>query len=366
MKKLFGIIIAVTIIVSFLGTSALAQTAAKPIQWRLVSAWSPSINLIEADKNFAKLVGEMSGGRLKISVHPAGELIPATEVFEAVSKGTFEIGGEWASYWGGKNSAYDLLGSFPMGLCMYDYVNWIYYAGGKEIYNWIYGKNNMVYFPHLALGLESGARSRMPIKNIADYKGKKLRMAGRATGYILKKLGASQVMVSAGEIYQALQMGTIDGAEFCTPSVDWALGFAEVTKYNIGPGWHQPSSILGSPINKDHWNKLPDDLKKIVEYAAAANITIMSSYYETLNIEALEKFKKAGTKIFSLSNEDLKTIEKYSWEYIEEECKRNPDFHKVALSQFQFMKNFRETRTWQGAFGQGRNPATFPKIAGLK
>ncbi len=366
MKKLLGILIAVAVIISFGYSFSFAQTAAKPLQWKLVSTWTPAINLIDADKYFAKLVGELSGGRLKITVHPAGELVPAMEVFGAVSKGTFECGGEWPNYWAGKNSAFDLLGSYPMGLCQYDYINWYFHAGGKDIFNWLYGKYNLVYFPHSVTPMESGIRTRVPIKTLADYKGKKLRMSGKAQGHILRKLGASQVMLAGGEIYQALQMGTIDGAEFCSPSIDWGMGFAEVTKFNIGPGWHQPSSLLGAMINKDAWNKLPDDLKKVVEYAAAAGCSVMSSYYETLNIEAIEKFKKAGTQVFKLTNEDLKKIEEYSWEYLLEESKRNPDFHKIALSQIQYLKDFRTTRDVQEPFSQGRNPFKIPNLPGLK
>jgi TRAP-type mannitol/chloroaromatic compound transport system substrate-binding protein len=365
MKKLIGFFIVILMCICLTVSFSLAQTA-KTAHWKLVTTWTPAINLIEADKYFAKLVGEISGGRLKITVHPAGELVPAMEVFGAVSKGTFEIGGDWPNYWSGKNSAFDLLGSYPMGLCQYDYINWYYHAGGRDIFNWLYGKYNMVYFPHSVTPMESGIRSLVPIKTLADYKGKKLRMSGKAQGYILKKIGASQVMLAGGEIYQALQMKTIDGGEFCSDSVDWGMGFGEVTKYNIGPGWHQPSSLLGVMINKEAWNNLPNDLKKVIEIAAQASCSYMSSYYEHLNIEAIEKFKKAGTQTLKLSNEDLKVIEKYSWEYLLEEAKRNPDFLKVALSQFQYLKDFRTTRNKQEPFGQGRNPFTIPNLPGLK
>jgi TRAP-type mannitol/chloroaromatic compound transport system substrate-binding protein len=338
----------------------------KTVNWKLVTTWTPAINLIEADKYFAKVVGELSGGHFKITVHPAGELVPAMEVFNAVSKGSFEIGGEWPNYWAGKNSVFDLLGSYPMGLCQYDYVNWYYFGGGKAIYNEMYGKFNMLYFTHSVTPMESGIRTLVPIKSLADYKGKKLRMSGKAQGHILKKLGASQVMLAGGEIYQALQMKTIDGAEFNSDACDWGMGFGEVTKYNIGPGWHQPASLLGVMINKDAWAKLPDEYKKIVELAAQAGCSYMSSWFEDQNVAALEKFKKAGTQVFNLGREDLKVLEGYSWEYLLEEAKRNPDFAKAAVSQFQYLKDFRGIRDKQEPFGQGRNPFTIPALPGLK
>ena len=229
-------------LVAFLTGMAMAQ--AKPIEWKMISTWTPAINLIEADKNFVKMVNELSGGRFKITLHPAPELVPPNQVFDAISKGNFPIGGEWPNYWAGKNTAFDLLGSYPMGLCQYDYINWYYHAGGRDIYNYMYGKYNMVYFMHFVTPMESGIRTNVPIKTLADYKGKKLRMSGKAQGYMLKKLGASQVMLAGAEIYQALQMKTIDGAEFNSDSCDWGMGFGEVTKFNIGPGWHQPASLL--------------------------------------------------------------------------------------------------------------------------
>lgn len=366
MKRKIGIMISVTIITVFCAGLGLSLAAESPIKWRMVSTWTPTINLIEGDRNFAKLVGEMSSGRLQITVLPAGELVPATSVFDSVANGSVECGGDWPSYWAGKNSAFDLLGSFPMGLGQYDAINWYFHGGGKKIFDDLFAKYNMVYFLKSVTPMESGIRSRVPIKTLADYKGKKLRMSGKAQGYVLQKLGAAQVMISGGEIYQALQMGTIDGAEFSSPSIDWKMGFSEVTKYNIAPGWHQPSSTNGVMINKKVWEKLPADLKVIVEKAAMANIAYMSSWYETGNIEAIELFKKAGTQTFKLSDAELRKIEEYAWEYLVDESSKNPDFHKAALSMFQYLKNFQATRSFQEPFSQGRNLYSWPKLPGLK
>jgi TRAP-type mannitol/chloroaromatic compound transport system substrate-binding protein len=361
MKKWTGMIVTVIFLLCFAG-----PLGAQTVKWKLVTTWTPAINLIEADKHFAKLVEEMSGGRMQISVHPAGELVPAMQVFDAVSNGTFEMGGEWPNYWAGKNTAFDLLGSYPLGPGQYDYLNWYYHGGGKAIFDWLYGKYNMIYFSHAITPMESGIRSVVPIKNLADYKGKKLRMSGKAQGHILKKLGASQVMLAGGEIYQALQMKTLDGAEFSSPSVDWGMGFAEVTKFHAGPGWHQPASLLGVMINKGAWEKLPADLKVIVARAADASMAYMCSYYEHLNIKALADFEKAGTKTFKLTDKELDTLEGYSWEYLIDESKRNPDFAKVALAMFQYLKDFRQTRYIEAPFGHGRPWKNVPALPGLK
>ncbi len=366
MKKKVGLMIAVTMVILFCAGLGLVAAAEKPIKWTMVSTWTPTINLLEGDKNFAKLVNELSNGRLQITVSPAGELVPATAVFDAVSKGSVECGGDWPSYWAGKNSAFDLLGSYPMGLGQYDAINWYFHGGGKKVFSDLFGKYNMIYFLTSVSPMESGIRARVPIRTLADYKGKKLRMSGKAQGHILQRLGAAQVMVSGGEIYQALQMATIDGAEFSTPSIDWKMGFAEVTKFNVGPGWHQPSSTFGVMINKGAWEKLPEDLKVIVERAAMANVAYMSSWYESTNIEALNFFKEAGTETIKLSEEELKTLEGYAWEYLVDEAAKNPDYQTAALSMFQFLKDFQGTRETQQPFSQGRNPYSWPNLPGLK
>jgi TRAP-type mannitol/chloroaromatic compound transport system substrate-binding protein len=180
MKKSLTIMVAVVLATVFCAGLAMAQSGV--IKWKMVSTWTPSIDLLEGDKNFAKLVNEMSAGRLQITVSPAGELVPANAVFDTVAKGSVECGGDWPSYWAGKNSAFDLLGSFPMGLTQYDYINWYYHYGGKKVFDDLFGKYNMVYFLTSVSPQESGIRTRMPIKSLADYKGKKLRMSGKADG----------------------------------------------------------------------------------------------------------------------------------------------------------------------------------------
>lgn len=362
MRKKFALLVAVVMAMVF---SAGIGSAA-PIKWTMVSTWTPAIDLLQGDINFAKLVNELSGGRLEITVSPAGELVPATAVFDAVARGSIQAGGDWPSYWAGRNSAFDLLGSYPMGMTMYDYVNWYYHYGGKEVVSELFGKYGIVYFMHCVSPQESGIRSSVAIRNLNDYRGKKLRMSGRAQGHVLGRLGAAQVMVSGGEIYQALQLGTVDGAEFSVPSIDWKMGLGEVTRFNIAPGWHQPASTFGVLINRRAWESLPADLKIIVERAAQANMAYMSSWYEVGNIKALQEFERAGTEVIRLSDEDLAVIEGYSWDFLVAESARNPDYHKVALSMFQYLKDFQAVRDYQYPFAHGRNLVTIPDLPGLK
>ena len=362
MKKLCKIIVAVFITMAIFTAPVIAET----IKWRLVSVWPAYSAIFQSQTRLAKNIYELSGGRLQISVHPAGELVPATAVFDTVSKGAAEMGVDYASYWAGKNTAFDLLGSYPMTLSQYDVINWYIHGGGREMYNYIYGKYNMIHFLNGVTPVASGFRSRMPIRSLADLKGKKVRMSGKASGYLLQKLGAVQVMTSASEVSQAVATGAVDVVAFNTLAIDWSIGLADVTKYNIGPAWHQPSSSGGVIINKDAWNALPPDLKKIIEVATSENNLFMTSLAEWDNIHYVDKFKEKGTQVLKFSAKDLKQIEDWTWEYIVEEAKKNPDYDKIVTSMFQYLKEFRECRDYEIPYAQGRNPTTFPKLPNLK
>ncbi len=365
MKKLSGTI--VVIMAAFFMTMAIFTTAAmaETIKWRLVSCWPAYSFLSQMEKRLAKNIYELSGGRLQITTHPAGELVPMQAVFDTVSKGAAEMGMDWATYWSGKNSAFDPLGSLPMALSQYDIINWYIQGGGREIYNYMYGKYNMVYFVTGTTSTASGIRSRVPIRGLADLKGKKIRIAGKAAGYIMQKAGAVPVMTAPSEIAQALGTGAIDAAAFNVPSLDLTLGLA-AAKYNIGPGWNMPSSVGGVMINKDAWDALPADLKKIVEIAANDSILWMTSLAEWDNAAALKAFQEKGTQVTKLSAKDLAQIEEWAWEYIEEEAKKNPDYNKVVTSMFQYLKDFSQARDYEAPYAQGRNPSTWPKLPNLK
>jgi TRAP-type mannitol/chloroaromatic compound transport system substrate-binding protein len=276
------------------------------------------------------------------------------------------MGSEWATYWAGKNSAFDPLGSITLVFSQHDTINWYFHAGGREIFNYMYGKYNLIYFPTAATPVTSGIRSRMPIRGLADLKGKKIRIPGKVAGYIMQKAGAVQVMVAPGEIAQALATGALDGSAFNTPVTDLSIGLDEVTKYNIGPGWNMPSGIEGMIINKDAWNTLPPDLKKIIEIAANDSFLYMSTQMEWESVMALRKFQEKGTQVRKFSERDLAQIEEWAWEIIVAEAQKNPDYDKVVTSIFQYMKDFSQLRDYEVPYSQGRNPLKWPKLPNLK
>jgi TRAP-type mannitol/chloroaromatic compound transport system substrate-binding protein len=252
-----------------------------------------------------------------------------------------------------------------MGLTSIDYLIWYYQGGGKELYNEIYGQFDMVYFLHFVTPMESGIRSNKPIKTLNDLKGMKIRMAGRILGDVLKEAGAAQVPIAGGEVYQALEKGIIDAAEFSAPSVDYGLSLYEVTKYWATPGWHQPASMQGVMINKKAWDSLPDHLKQVVQTAAEATRFWMYSMLEYKCYEATKAFVDKGTTITRYTDEDLDKLQTLVNDAILKYSEENPLYAKVAYSQFKFLEDSKYWRQVSSPYTYGHNPK-LPNLNDLK
>lgn len=370
MKKNFLLyIVAVVVICTFVlaGFSGSAIAAKKkPIVWRMATCWVPNYKLIEQDKYFLKLMENLVGDDLKIEFYPAGTLIKRQEVFDAVKNNTVQIGSDFPGYWAGIDTAFNILGSYPMGMTASDYISWIYRGGGWEEYQRVYGKYGMVYFPHGPITVESGPRGTKPMGSLAEYKGVKIRMSGKTQGKVLRDLGASQVRISSSEVYQGMQKGVIDAAESCTPLFDWGLGFGEVTTWHSGPGWHQPGSMCGLLINKKAYDKLPKHVQAAIKIAAQATITQTLAFQEQTSAEGTKLFTEKGIKTTRLKEADLNKIAELVNKYTYEECAKNPSFAKTAYSYFKYMHEYQPWRKLSEPFGQGWANQPLPNLEKIK
>lgn len=343
------------------GQTATAEPV-KTINWKLASTWGDGTVLFGSDQRFAEHVNKMSNGRLKVTVYGAGQLAPANQVLDVVSNGTVEAGGDWPSYWTGKDTSFDLLGSNVMGFSNWDYLLWIHAAGGRKYFDQIYGKYNLVYFPTTISSIESGIRTNKPIKSFADIKGMKLRMAGLIQGKLIQEFGATPVTIATNELYESLQRGVIDGAEYSSPGADEAMKLHEVAKYIIGPGFQQTASVFGVMVNKDAWNKLPDDLKAIVEAAAKATCTELTATWTYNDGIVTDEMVKSGITYVKLTDEEYGKIEKAKNRIMEDLAKQNPLYAEVAKHQMDFYKDYSFYRDFLGAYTFGRNPAEYPSL----
>jgi len=334
-----------------------AAADVKKQKWRYQSIWVPSITLWRPDKYFGDLVNTLNGDELEVQYFEGGKLITKSdEIFDAVSKGTLDMATDWPSYWEGKNTAFSLITSVPMGFTPADYMIWYWQGGGLELAQELYAKYGIVWFPHSVTGPESGQRTNVPIKTAEDYKNVKMRQCGRTQARILQDLGGAAIFMPGAEVYMSLQRGTIDAAEFSVPEVDWAMGLQEVTKNWVLPGWHQPGPVSGVMISKKSWDKLSDKAKFTFKESAMATMMWSWTYWEYGSGEYTKKFKEAGTNITRLDDATLDKIQDLSWKLILEDAEKNPDHAKIAYSQLRFFKNMAEWRNIQAPFMYGRTP----------
>lgn len=337
-----------------------------PVTIQMTTTWPEGINLIEGDKHFAELVNKLGKGSISIDFFPGNTIVPSTQVFDAVRSGATQAAADWPGYWAGTNTAFSLLGSFPMLFTAQDYVLWINEWGGAEMFDEAYGKYDIKYLPYAVISTESGLRSTKPLASLDDLNGKRLRMSGRAQGAILAELGGAQVMLPGSEVYQSLERGVVDAAEFSSPSTDYGMGFQEVTKHWMAPGWHQPGSIAGVMIAQKVWDDLSDQQKFIMETAAQATMNWSIGYYERTSAEATKAFTDAGVTVSTLSDEEMTRLQEMANANLVTEACENPLFAKITMSKLEYLKEYEQWREMQGEFAQGRNLSAFPDIDAIR
>ncbi|MQM39740.1 Lactate-binding periplasmic protein [wastewater metagenome] len=330
------------------------QAAAAQAEWTMTTTWPSSIELIEIDKHWVELANKLTDEELHIRFHPGGELMPGTQVFDAASAGNIEAAGDWVGYWAGRSPAFAPLASQPMLFNATDYMNWIQEWGGFELYQEVYGQFGLVYLPYGITNNESGFHTNKPIRSLADFKGLRLRLSGRDQGRVLERLGGQQVSLAGGEIYQALERGVVDGAEFSVPGVDFEAGFQEVTDYWATPGWHQSASVFGVMINKDAWDALPKETRETLKAAAEATMAWSLSWSERRSTEGTRAFKEAGVEITRLPDEDLKKLQQIANDVIVKSSCEDPLTAKVYYSQISYLKDYAAWRDVSAPFNLSR------------
>lgn len=338
-----------------MGLATLASAAAAEDSWQMTTTWPSSLELIEMDKHFVETANKLTAGELKIEFFEGGSLVPAGEVFGAVEGGVIQAGGDWPGYWAGRDAAFSPLATTASLFNAVDYVNWITQWGGRELYNEVYGKFGMVYLPYAVTNNESGFHTKEPIRTIEDLQGKRLRVSGLEQGRLLNELGGSQVSMAGGEIYQALERGVIDGAEFSTPNVDWSGGFQQVTQYWATPGWHQSASVFGVMINKQAWDALSPETQEKLQIAADASLLWSLSFTERRANDAYKQFNEVN-EITRMDDAALEKIQTMANAVIEQVACENPSSAKVYLSQLEYLADYSNWRAASEPFALGRNP----------
>ncbi|WDP90085.1 MAG: TRAP transporter substrate-binding protein DctP [Desulfobacter sp.] len=322
------------------------KTSAEKIRWKMVMPWSKGLLFYDIASHFADSVRLASAGRLDIKPFSAGELVPAMQSFDAVSQGAAQVGHDWPGYWKGKNEAFVAFASVPFGLDAEGYNIWLYEKGGLEMMQELYGKFNLFALPGGQCGQEMGLFSNKRATKMEDFKGMRLRTPGWFMD-IMNNLGASVSPLPGGEVYLALERGVIDAAEFSSPAINYPMGFDEITKYVIEPGVHQPGIQCGLFFNKDAYEKLPEDLKWIIDICAKETQLWSYNWINSLNAKAIRLFKE---KVEFVHMDEATRIEfrKTTKKYIDSVKAKYPDVKKVMDSQEAFIKDYADWRKARG------------------
>ena len=306
-----------------------AVHAQAAVRWRLASSFPKALDTIYGGAEvFAKHVKAMSGGKFEISVHAGGEISPPFGVVDAVQQGSVDMAHTAPYYFFGKNEAFALGCAIPFGLNSRQMSAWMYEGNGMKLMREFYAKYNIINFVGGNSGAQMGGWYRKEIKTVKDLKGLKMRIGGFA-GKVLERLGGVPQNLPGGEIYTALEKGTIDAAEWVGPYDDLKLGFNKVAPYYYYPGWWEGSSQYDFFINDKAFNALSSENKAIIEAAAAVAHSDMQARYDTRNPAAMKELVGKGTKLRPFSNEILQSAFKESMALYDELSSKNEDWKKI-------------------------------------
>ncbi len=336
--------------------AAPAVQSQQRFKWKMVTTWPKDFPALGTGaNNLAHSIEALSDGRLHVKVYGAGELVPASGVFDAVSGGTAEMGHGAAYYWKGKHEATQFFSAVPFGLNAAEINGWLRYGGGQSLWDELYADFNLRAFPVGNTGVQMGGWFNREINTLSDFSGLVMRMPGLG-GEVLRRLEVTVKALPGGEIFQALKTGAIDATEWVGPYNDLAFGLHQAAQYYYWPGWHEPGTALECMVNKQALEALPADLQAVVEYACQAANDDMSSEFTARNSQALKTLvDEHGVQLRRFSDELLAQIGKVSAEVVAEIAGQDPFSSRVYDSFDAFRKNsIAYTRISEEAYTQAR------------
>jgi TRAP-type mannitol/chloroaromatic compound transport system substrate-binding protein len=309
------------------------------IQWRMVTAWPTTLDMLHgAAVRMAKIVEETSGGRFRIEVFPGDRLMPIFDCFDGVAKGTVEALMGTPNYWAAKDQAFAWFATIPFGMNPEGMTAWFYFADGLKLWEEAYAPFNVVPRPGPALAPQMAGWFRKKINTIGDYKGLKMRIAGLG-GNVIARAGATAVLTPAPAIYGALEQGVIDAGEFIGPHDDMNLGLHRTARYYYYPGWHEPGTMSEFSFGRKAYEALPVDLRRMLDHAAASVQVYGLTDFHAKNAAALGRLKtefKAKVDVLQLPAPVLRDLRKLSTDVVREESEKTPTARKVHASFTKF------------------------------
>ena len=318
-----------------------SQSASPQVRWRMASAFPGEMVLLgDRGRALEERIRVLSGGTMELKFFEPGALVPALEIFDAVSTGAVDAGWAAAGYWAGKIPAAQFFTAVPFGPSPGELLAWMYHGGGKELQEELYARHNLYAMPCNLISPEGSGWFREPIESLDDFKGLKMRFFGLGAR-AMEKLGASIRLLAGGGVYRALELGTIDATEFSMPAIDKELGFHEIARHYYFPGWHQPIAMGELTINLDNWNGLTDTQREIVEAACKESMLRGFAQGEAIQFGAMQELQAAGVTFHRWPDEILDALEAAWLEVAEEQAAADEDFARVWASLSAFREDYK-------------------------
>ena len=299
----------------------------------MVTSWPPNFPGFGASASrLAERIGELSDGRIDIEVFAAGELIPAFEVFDAVARGTMQMGHSSPTYWRGTLPAAPVFSSVPFGMLASEHKAWMDHGGGLELWREIYGARDIVPFVAGNTGAQMGGWFKREILSIDDLAGLKMRISGFGAE-VIQRAGAVPVSLPGEELFTSLATGVIDATEWNGPFNDMAFGLHEVAPYYYYPGWHEPSGVLEALVSRDAWEALSPHLQTVIDAACRAEADFVVAEFAARNQRALTTLtEERGVMLRRFPDDVLATLRGLSLEAMQDLADGDRDLGRAYAS----------------------------------
>jgi|TARA_Y100001970_G_scaffold146343_1_gene179721 TRAP-type mannitol/chloroaromatic compound transport system substrate-binding protein len=347
MKKLIKKSVSLFAVFALMITFSLQQVnAAEKIRWKVQSTFNtgwPALG--DPVARLADTLKRATDGRIQLKVYEPGKILPPLEISPSITKGDLPAAYNYMAYDQGRIPAAVLFAAVPFGMEPWEYAAWWFEGEGSKLANEIYNKSNIQVLLCSTIGPETAGWYRNPITSLADLKGLKIRFSGLG-GMVLNEIGASATLMAGGEIFAALEKGTLDATEYSMPAIDEVLGFHKITKFNLFPGWHQVSTSTHFMINLDLWKKMGAADQALFEMACTAAAMRAITTGEYLQGKQIQSFPSKGVTAARLPDSVLRELQKVSARVMKEESAKDADFKRVWESQQAFMKEYDVWQKW--------------------
>ncbi|NIM00900.1 MAG: ABC transporter substrate-binding protein [Acidobacteria bacterium] len=309
--------------------SAPAVQGNKRVTWRLASSFPRSLDtLFGCAETLAESLESMSGGMFRVRPYPAGELVPAFNVLDAVQQGTAQVGHSASYYYIGKNPALAFDAGLPFGLTARQQHSWLYEGGGADTLAPVFADFNVRSFPAGSTGVQMGGWFRREVNSLSDLSGLRMRIPGLG-GQVMDRLGVNVQQIPGGEIFPALERGAIDATEWVGPYDDERLGFHKIAKHYYYPGWWEPGPTLSFYVNEKAWSSLSVEQQRMFRAASTEASMRMTAQYDAVNPPALKRLLDGGARLAPFPEDVMRAAEKASFELFEEQAAADAGYRNV-------------------------------------